>query len=260
MRYQLEALPGQGIRPHALGFPHLFLCHLMGQATPIVEKNPSDHTCWAHSYSSPHSTNVQEQLVLRVTWGLEGTVGFHGAETNTQPTLAVGVRVSLLPLWPPAWAPSESLPCFFHSGAQHLSHPDLPMCDLAMHTPVSTPDGPHARGLKALFLHLVLVARAPKPSEFTPGAHLAAPNPSAWVPRAWGRRVLRLEVVRQGVGSTPEPDPRGPWDLPLWKHHQVPSLTLWQSFPSQLEAEGAAPMVPRHLSRASVQVSSEAIA
>lgn len=89
VRYQLEALPGQGIRPHALGLPPLFLCHLMGQATPIVEKNPPDHTFWAHSHSSPHSTNVQEQLVLRVTWGLEGTVGFHGAETNTQPTSVV---------------------------------------------------------------------------------------------------------------------------------------------------------------------------
>lgn len=68
-------------------------------------------------------------------------MGVHGAETNIQPTPGI----SLAPLGP-SMGPCESLPCHFHS------HPDLPTCDLATYTPISTPDRPHAQGLNASFL------------------------------------------------------------------------------------------------------------
>lgn len=67
-------------------------------------------------------------------------MGVHEAETNTQPT--PGVTIAPLA---PSMGPHESLSCHFYSGAQHSFHPDLPLCDLAVHTPVSTPDGPHAQ-------------------------------------------------------------------------------------------------------------------
>lgn len=57
---------------------------------------------------------------------------------------------------------------------------------------------PHAQGLKDLFLQLVLKARVPKLSEFTPGAQWAAPHICVGT-QAWGTCVLKAGVVTQGL-------------------------------------------------------------